>query len=477
MSYIKGTNRSQITLFPEIVDEYIMEDNPVRFIDLFVDNLGVNSFKYSETNKTGRPPYNPKDLLKLYIYGYLNHIRSSRKLERETHRNVEIMWLLQRLKPDHKTIANFRRDNKESIKQVFREFTLLCKKLDLFGGELIAIDGSKFKAVNSKKKAFTDKQLEEKISDIEKYIENYLNELDSNDDEEFGINAPSKKELQGKIEFLKNRKKEYQKIKAELEQTGKTHLCLTDPDARLMKEGGSSKKSVSYNVQTSVDSKHNLIVNFDVTQDANDVNQLSNMAIEAKEVLEAENIEAIADTGYYSGKEFKKCIEEGITPYVSEPAVGKCEKIHPDYYPDKFKYDKKADCYTCPKGEILTFKGTKKSERGYRVRLYRTSSCKSCDKKDKCTTSKKGRTINRSEYTEYLEDMKIRVNSNKEKVKKRKSIVEAPFGTIKESFGYRSLLMKGLSNVKTEMSLAALAFNMKRAINILGIKELIKAMA
>ncbi len=477
MPYVLGKNRNQITLFPEIIDNYITDDNSVRFIDVFVDNLKISGFKYSETKETGRPPYNPQDLLKLYIYGYLNHIRSSRKLEKETHRNVEVMWLLEKLTPDHKTIANFRRDNKKAIKQVFREFTLLCKKLDLFGGELIAIDGSKFKAVNSKKRVFTQNQLAEKISDIEKYIENYLNELDNNDKEESNINKPSKKELQEKIKSLKSRKHGYQEIKKELERTGESHICLTDPDARLMKEGGSSRKNASYNVQTSVDAKYNLIVNYDVVQDANDKCQLSNMAVESKEILGSKNLEVLADTGYYSGKEVKKCLDNEIIPYISETRISHDEKITSEFYADKFKYDNEKDHYVCPNNQELTFKGTKKSERGYTVRLYKTPSCQNCEFKPKCALSEKGRTIHRSEYAEYLEDMRNRLKSNKKKVRKRKAIVEHPFGTIKESFGYRKLLMKGLANVKTEMGLAILAYNMKRAINELGIKKLIRAMA
>lgn len=477
MSYIKGENRNQITLFPEVIDDYITEDNSVRFIDVFIDNLKINDFKYSETKGMGRPPYDPKNLLKLYVYGYLNHIRSSRKLEKETHRNVEVMWLLEKLTPDHKTIANFRRDNKEAIKQVFKEFTLLCKKLNLFGGELIAVDGSKFKAVNSKKRVFTQKQLEEKLADIEKYIENYLTELDSNDEEESNINKPTKKELEEKIKSLKNCKDNYQKIKNELEKTGQSHICLTDPDARLMKEGGSSRKIVSYNVQTSVDDKHNLIVNYDVVQDANDLYQLGRISTESKEILESKKLEVVADTGYYSGKEIKSCKDNGIIPYVSEPKLSLDKKIDPEFYPDKFKYDNENDCYTCPNNQILSFKGTKQSDRGYTVRLYKTSSCQNCKFKSKCAVSKKGRTIHRSEYAEYMEEMRNRLKSNKAKIKKRKSIVEHPFGTIKESFGYRKFLMKGLANVKAEIGLAILAYNMKRVINELGIKKLIKAMA
>lgn len=476
MSYILGENRNQITLFPEVIDDYITEDNSVRFIDAFIDSLKINNFKYSTTKQTGRPPYNPKGLLKLYVYGYLNHIRSSRKLEKETHRNVEVMWLIEKLTPDHKTIANFRRDNKDAIKQTLKEFTLLCKKLALFGGELIAVDGSKFKAVNSKKQAFTKKQIDEKIVNIEKYIEKYFEELDKSDQEELGVNKPTKKELQEKIKSLKNNKDKYNKIKTEIEKTGQNNICLIDPDARLMKEGGSNKKVISYNVQTAVDDKYNLIVNYDVVQDANDLEQLNNLAKESKEILESEEIDVLADTGYYNGKEIEKCIKNGIIPYISKPKAGLNKKIDLEFYPDKFKYDKEKDCYICPNNENLTFKSNKKSEKGYNVRLYKTLSCQNCKLKQKCTISKTGRTIHRSEYAEYMEEMSVRVNENKEKIKKRKSIVEHPFGTIKESFGYRTFLMKGLENVKTEFGLTILAYNMKRVINELGVKTIIKAL-
>jgi transposase len=281
MAYVKGENRNQITLFPEVIDDYITEENQVRFIDAFVESLNLINFKYGQTKHSGRPPYNPKDLLKLYIYGYLNNIRSSRKLEKETHRNIEVFWLIQKLQPDHKTISNFRRDNKKVIKQVFKEFTVICKNLELFGGELIAIDGSKFEAVNSNNRAFTKTKLQERIKEIEKYIDEYFEELDKNDDEESGIKDFTKKELKEEIHSLQKKKEEYEKLQEQLENSGNTQICLTDSDSRLMRTGHNGK-NVCYNAQVAADEKHNLIVDYEVTNHENDLNELSNISIKAK---------------------------------------------------------------------------------------------------------------------------------------------------------------------------------------------------
>ena len=269
MSYVKGENRHQITLMPEVIDDYITEENQVRFIDAFVEKLNLTDFKYGQTKQTGRPPYNPKDLLKLYIYGYLNNIRSSRKLEKETHRNIEVFWLIEKLQPDHKTISNFRSDNKKELKQVFKEFILICKNLKLFGGELIAVDGSKFEAVNSNNRAFTQAKIEERMKEIEKHIEEYLEELDKNDDDESGIKDFNAEELKEKINSLQKRKEEYQNLKEQLNNSDQTQICLTDPDSRLMRTGHNGK-DVCYNVQVGVDEKYNLLVDYEVTNHEND---------------------------------------------------------------------------------------------------------------------------------------------------------------------------------------------------------------
>jgi transposase len=472
MSYIKGRDRNQILLFPEIVDDYINEENQVRFIDAFVNNLKVNNFKYSETKKCGRPPHDPKDILKLYIYGYLNGIRSSRKLEKETHRNVEIMWLIQKLTPDHKTIANFRKDNKDSIKQVFQEFTLICKNLKLFGCELIAVDGSKFAAVNSKKKAFTKDRIKEKLENIDKHIQDYFNELDKNDDEESDIHRPTKKELEETIKYLKDKQNEYQKLQEQLENSGDTQICLTDPDSRMMKTVGGGR-DVCYNVQVAVDAEHNMIVEYDITNRENDLNELSNISIKAKESLGVDGLEVLADKGFYTNCEVKKCIDNGITPYIPKPNSNIKGEL---FNKKKFNYDKEKDVYICPNNCELRHRKNIK-DKGMKIKIYQGKACTSCAFKAKCTKNIKGRMVQRWEYEEIMEEMEIRLKANQEKFKKRQSTVEPVFGTLKRNFNQGYFLMKGITKVDVEFGLSALAYNIKRAINELGIQKIIQAMS
>ena len=322
MGYIQGTPREQSILFPETIEEYISDDNPVRFIDAFVDQLDLQAAGFQRTlpSETGRPPYAPGDLLKLYIYGYLNRIRSSRKLEQEAARNVEVMWLLRKLKPDFKTIADFRKDNRNAFKQVFREFILLCRKLDLFGGELVAVDGSKFKAVNSSKRNFTKARLQKTLKMIDEKIEGYLNELDECDSKDPSPKRYSQAELESKIEYLKDRQDRYGQLLQEIEDSGETQISLTDADSRSMAK--SPKAPVAYNVQVAVDEKHKLIVTQDVTNAVTDRDQLSKIAIQAKEALGVEKLKVVADMGYSHGKEIKACEEAGLEPYVPTPVIG-----------------------------------------------------------------------------------------------------------------------------------------------------------
>jgi transposase len=473
MSYIKGKDRDQIILFPEVIDDYITEDNQVRFVDKFANNLDMSKFKYAQTKNTGRPPYNPSDLLKLYIYGYLNNIRSSRKLERETHRNIELFWLLEKLQPDFKTIADFRKDNKEAIKGVFKEFTSICKNLKLFGCELIAVDGSKFAAVNSKKRAFTKKTIEKKLVSIDEHIQDYLDELDKNDEEESDIDKPTKEELEEKIKSLKKRKKDYEKLQEELEKSGNTQICLTDPDSRMMRTPGNGR-DVCYNVEIAVDEKHNLIVDYEVTNQGNDLNELGNISIKAKETLEVESLEVLADTGHYTNTEIKKCLDNGITPYVLKPPTNNKER---GFSKDKFKYDKELDKYICPNNCELSYSRTIKDKKGNYWQQYRGKDCDNCESREKCTKSKRGRIIERWEHEEIMEEMEKRVKENQDKYRKRQSTVEPVFGIIKRDFNQGYFLLKGLPKVDTEFSLSSLVYNIKRAINEVGIKKLMEAMA
>ena len=297
MTFIKGTPRSDVLLFPEAIDDYVSGDNPVRFIDAFVDNLDLEELGFSRTQpaQTGRPAYSPADLLKLYIYGYINRTRSSRLLEKESHRNLEVIWLMRKLHPDFKTIADFRKDNAEAIKKVCREFTLVCKRLELFGGELVAIDGSKFKAQNSKRRNFTANKLDEVMKETDAKIKDYLDRLDEADQQEADVKTPTAEQLKEKIERLRARKLNYEQIENQLAESGESQISLTDPDSRSMKVAQGT--DVCYNVQTVVDSKHKLIVEHEVTNDPTDQGQLSKMALKAKQILEVDELEAVADRG------------------------------------------------------------------------------------------------------------------------------------------------------------------------------------
>jgi len=472
VNYIKGTDRDQVILFPEAVDDYIDENNTVKFVDVFVDSLDLVKlgFKHSELQATGRPPYNPADMLKLYIYGYLNRIRSSRRLEKEAGRNLELIWLLKQLAPDFKTIANFRKDNAKALRSVFREFTLLCKNLDLFGAELIAVDGSKFRAQNAKKKSFNKDKLSRTIRDIDKKISDYMDDLDENDESESQIKKPSAKELQEKIDGLKNRRTEYKRILADLEASGNTGVSLTDPDSRLMMSN--QKVEVCYNVQMSVDSKYKLIVDFEMSDSPADQGQLSNMAKRAKEILDADNLEVLADKGYYDPKDIKDCMDSGITPTVPRPRTNR-RKAGGLFAKAEFTYDSLQDCHICPAGQNLTLQ-THARAYGKNMRRYQTDACKDCRLKQQCTKASR-RTIERWEHEHLLEEMQVRVEADKEKYRLRQHLSEHPFGTLKRGFDQGYLLLKRFQKVRGEFSLSALAYNIKRAIKIVGVQGLIEA--
>ncbi|MBU3967261.1 MAG: IS1182 family transposase [Euryarchaeota archaeon] len=478
MDYIQGFDRKQEILFPAKIDDYIEEENLVHFIEAFVAllDLMVLGFTHAEVNSTGRPSYNPADLLKLYIYGYLNRIRSSRKLEKECFRNIEVMWLLKKLAPDHKTIADFRKNNPVAIKKVFKEFVLFCKELDLYGGEVVSTDGSKFKAVNSKKRNFNAEKLLQKLKDIEEKIAAYLKELEENDKIESSIKLPDAKELKEKIQQMEERKKEYEGLQKTLETTGETQISLTDPDSRMMM--GNQKFDVSYNVQTTVDAKNNLILDYEVTNEGNDKNQLNEMATRAKDILEVESLEVLADKGYYNPEEIRKCTENNIIPIIPEPKPKQFKEGNvpePEYYENQFKYDSNKDVYTCPGGRELAYSGDSiKNKKN--MREYKSDCCNTCEFKSKCTTNKNVRVIFRWEHEKVLEDMRERVKNNPDSVRKRNCMSEHPFGTIKRGFNQGYFLTKGLVKVAGEMGLTMLAYNIRRVINILGMNKLMEIM-
>ena len=473
MSYIEGESREQRVLFPEVLDDYISEDNLVRFIDAFVDGLEMEELGFDRTapKETGRPPYDPRDLLKLYIYGYLNRVRTGRTLERECQRNVELMWLMRKLRPDFKTITDFRKDNRKAFRGVFRQFVLLCKGLGLVGGELVALDGSKFKAVNSGQRNFSQKKLEERLKKIDEKVERYLDEMDRGDEEGKDTEI-SAAELKQKIEKLKERKGRYKELLKELGASGQSQVSLTDPESRAM--ALTPRGEVSYNVQTAVDRKHHLIVEQDVTNEGLDNHQLFSMAQKTKQMLGQDELQVVADMGYYNHEELKRCEEAGITTYVSKPLVSK-NTARGLFGKEKFVYEADGDCYRCPAKERLDFR-FETQEGDKKFRYYWTQACPGCALKAQCTTDPRFHRIKRWEHEAVLERIEQRVKANTVILKLRQQLVEHPFGTIKFWNDQRHFLMRGLEKVKAEFSLSTLAYDIKRALNIVGVRGLIAAL-
>jgi transposase len=478
MNHVTGTAREQITLFPEAIEDYVTADNPVRFIDAFVDGLDLAKlgFQKVELSQTGRPPYHPGVLLKLFIYGYLNKIRSSRRLERETARNLEVRWLLRNLQPDHKTISNFRTENRTALHAVARQFVLLCQKLELFSADLVAIDGSKFKASNSKNRNFTKKKLRHRIRLIDASIEEYLTLLETTDEQEARLPHHDAQVLQAKIANLRERLERYRALLGELEHSGESQLSLTDPDSRLMVSNG--KADVSYNVQVVVDRKHKLIVDHEVTNDVNDRYQLATMAGRAKEALAVKTLEVVADKGYATPTELKACEDSGITPYVPVPEPTERRKSNvptPEYYHSQFRYDKEHDVYICPQQQELTLLSTT-WRRKHWTSAYGTTACRSCGAKSQCTINKHGRRVYRSDHEEVIDRLRQRVRDNPAKLEERKCLSEHPFGTLKHAWHQGYFLTRGLQKVRSEAALSVLAYNLRRAINIIGIAGLVQAL-
>lgn len=472
MDYIEGIDRKQTILLPEAVDDYISAENPVRFIEVFVGglDLGKLGFRHSNLRDTGRPPYNPGDLLKLYIYGYLNRERSSRGLEREAGRNVELMWLLRKLKPDFKTIADFRKDNKSAIRGVCREFTMLCKQMDLFGGEIVAIDGSMFRAVNSRKRNFNEKKFKKSIKDIEDKIDKYLDELDKNDKQEEGVRIPSKEDIKAAIEELKERKGKYKDLLKGMKERGDRQVSLTDPDSRLMKKSRGAE--VGYNVQTVVDDKHKLILEHEVTNEGHDSHQLSKMANMAKKTLGVERLEVLADKGYYDSWEIKECEDNGIEVYVEEKrSKSEGKNI---YRWSEFRYDSDQDIYICPAQKEMRCTGSRRERNNRFTKVYSGRGCKRCELRGRCTGDMRGRRIYRWEHEGTLDRVRHRVKMNRDKMKTRQMLSEHPFGTIKRAMNQGYMLMRRLENVRGEFSLTVLAYNIRRVMNIIGVKDLVR---
>ncbi len=470
--FIEGENRFQSTLFPESLEDYIAEDNAIRVVDAFVNKLDLKQlgFDRAEPSETGRPGYQPATMLKIYVYGYLNRIQSSRRLERESHRNVELIWLTGRLMPDFKTIADFRKDNRKAIRRVCLEFVGVCRELQLFSATLVAIDGSKFKAVNSRDKNFTRKSVKLRLKKTQANIDRYLAKLDQVDKEEPEIREVTAQELQQKIASMESKMEELKIYEAEVEAHPDKQVSVTDPDARsMMKAGGGS--TVGYNVQTAVDSKHHLIAAHEVTNATTDRSQLSSMAGKAKTALDAKTLTVIADPGYYKGEEIVDCYAAGIKALVPKVDTSG-SKVKGRYSKADFRYDAERNEYVCPAGQRLTYRFDS-VEHGKTLKVYMTYQCASCPLQAKCTTSNAKR-IKRWEHEALLDAAQAELKEHPDAMRQRKRLVEHPYGTIKHWMGSTHFLMKRLPNVQAEMSLHVLAYNLRRAINVLGVPKIME---
>jgi transposase len=472
MNHRTGLDRNQTLMFPERLEDYVAAENPVRFLDAFVANLDLHTlgFAKAQVAATGRPPYDPAALLKLYLYGYLHRIRSSRLLEAECQRNVEVIWLLGKLTPDFKTIADFRKDNLKPLRAVNRQFTLLCRKLSLFGGQLLAIDGSKFGAVNARDQNFNALKLQDLIERADARLAEYFKELDATDATEPVPAALDKTQLARKIAALQEKQDWHKELLAQLDAEQK-QVSVTDPDTRKMPTAHGM--IVGYNAQVAVDAKHKLIAADDVTNEVTDYKQLANVAIAAKANLEFKQAEAVADAGYYNAAEVSRCAEQGITAYIPK-ADTSANTARGLYGKSRFRYDETKDVYVCPAGAELTHRFNT-YELGRELRYYRAIGCKGCALKKQCTRNKTNRRITREENEGLMEAMAARMKAQPEKFKLRKTLAEHPFGTIKRWFGYTHFLLKGLVKVRTEWSLTTLAYNLKRVLNLVSFEKLMAA--
>jgi transposase len=474
--FVEGTDRGQSTLFPECLADWIDENNPVQVIDVFVDelDLGELGFDGVAPEATGRPSYHPSVLLKLYIYGYLNRVQSSRRLEREAGRNVEVMWLTGRLVPDHKTIADFRKDNGGAIRKVCARFIMLCRSLGLFTEVSVAIDGSKFKAVNNRDRNFTRAKMERRMAQIEESVARYLRELDSADRQEPSeVHETKTTRLKEKIAKLKEEMQRLYGLKARMLTTPDQQISLTDPDARSMATSGRGSGVVGYNVQVAVDTEHHLIITHEVTNVGNDRAQLAHMAKETQATLEATDLDVMADRGYFSSEEILACDKAGITVTLPKPMTSNA-KAEGRFGKQDFRFVAEEDVYVCPAGEKLAYHYTTE-ENGSALRRYWTSACQNCTIKNRCTTAKERR-ITRWVHEHVLEAVQQRLDEHPEKMRQRRETVEHPFGTIKARMGATHFLMKTLPRVASEMALHVLAYNLTRVMNMMGTQPLIAVM-
>ena len=475
MPYIEGAARDQLLLLPAAIDDYVAAENPVRFIEAFVDGLDLVAagFARARPRATGRPGYDPACMLKLYLYGYLNRVRSSRRLEAEAIRNLEVIWLLRGLKPDFKTIADFRRDNRNAFKPVFRSFVvLLCRQLDLFGRELLAVDGTRLKAVNSKQKNFTREKLAKLIQSADERLDDYLVRLDRADRNEDAASVTKAALLTTKIASLRERRQAHEAMLSELVASGDSQISLTDPDSRAM--AAHPKVGVGYNAQVAVDAKHKLIVEQHVTNAGSDLGLLAQTAGAAKALLDVERIDVVADMGYYKGEDIEACEKIGVTPFVARPQRGVAVR-EGRFRKDEFRYDAIADAYVCPANQRLEPLYRSEKNGHVRVQYCNTKVCRACELKPQCTGSS-FRRVDRWDGEAVLDRMAARLASRPEVLARRRETVEHPFGSIKQWMNQGAFLMRSLEKVRAEFSLTATAYNLRRAINIIGVPALIEAL-
>jgi transposase len=466
MKFIQGHDRTQTHLFPVSLDQSIAPDNQARLIDLFVDSLPLDKFGFrTDFIDNGRPAYHPSDLLKLYIYGYLNKTRSSRDLEKECKRNIEVMWLLNCLQPDHNTISNFRRDNPKAIKKVFRATVQIAKHFDLIGGKLIAGDSTKFRAQNSKKNNFNQKKIDRHIAYIDNKLDHYNQQLADED-------GDNKEQIKQEIDKHNKRKDDYRDLENQLKESGEAQISTSDPESRQMITRNNITE-VAYNVQTTVDEKHNLPIDYKVTN-TNDSKAMGNMLQRAKSILRSNEFTALYDKGYHTGTEFKLADDLGIEVMVAIPGLAS-QAPDPAYNVENFSYQQDGDYYVCPQGNKLTTSGTWHKTRTYHFKRYTTRACMSCPVKDQCTKAKYGKGVQRSEYQHYINNNKERIEQNKDYYRRRQAIVEHPYGTIKRQWGFSYIMTKkGKQRASADVGLMFIAYNIRRIMNIIGKDELEK---
>src|SRR5712692_2270689 len=473
--FVEGIDRGQTTLFPECLEDWIDESNRVRVIDAFVDELGLSELGFDGVapEATGRPSYHPSGLLKLYIYGYLNRVQSSRRLEREAGRNVEVMWLTCRLVPDHKTIADFRKNNGPAIKQVCVQFIELCRQMGLLTNPSVAIDGSKFKAVNNRDKNFTRGKVERRRAQLEESVARYLAQLDTADRQEPSEELAAKTaHLREKLVKLQSEMQRLAAMEKLMLASPDQQISLTDPDSRSMATSGRGSGVVGYNVQVAVDTEHHLIVTHEVTNTGSDRSQLANVASQAKGVLGADHLDVVADRGYFNSTEILACEQADITVTLPKPMTSGA-KSDGRFGKQDFVYLPTEDVYRCPAGEKLTYRYTNEED-GKTLRRYWTTACPRCPLKSQCTTASQRR-MTRWEHEHVLEAVQQRLDENPQAMRQRRETVEHPFGTLKMRMGATHFLMKRLPKVATEMALHVLAYNLTRVMNIVGVQPLMAA--